>query len=317
MLGWLRAVRTDRAIARFRSRKGGALLAYLAYHQQQSHPRDTLIELLWPDSPWNAGRTNLRTELSWLRRLEPHGAGTGVPARRVLLTEQDTVRLNPESCVTDVALFERALQSAAEARQCVDRVRCLTEAVRLYRGDLLPGLCEAWVVPERLRLTDAFLDAMHRLVVHREQAGDQAGALQLAWRAAGVDPLREETHIDLTRLLVATGQREAALRQCRHRERLLEPDRGSGAHPPSVIPHSAFDPVTQRGLRVHLAEAEELRRQLARRTAENEELQHRLQAEMVEIERLREELAARSAEARELWRQLNEAGPELQDEEWR
>ena len=67
MLGWLRVVQGDRIVSRFRTRKAGALLAYLAYHAHRSHPREQLIELLWPGSVPAAGRCNLRTELTSLR----------------------------------------------------------------------------------------------------------------------------------------------------------------------------------------------------------------------------------------------------------
>src|SRR5260370_5952457 len=173
MLGWLRATEADRVIAHFRTRKTAALLAYLAYHPQLSHPREVLIELLWPETPAKAGRLRLRSELCWLRqRFEP----PGVPAGTILLTDGDTLRLNPAACVTDVAAFETAMRSAAGAR--ADTIRWLTEAVNLYRGELLPGHFEAWVLPERLRLVEAFLGAMHELVAEREQADDLPRALQ-------------------------------------------------------------------------------------------------------------------------------------------
>src|SRR5207247_9087775 len=74
MLGWLRIVQPDRVVSRFRTRKAGALLAYLAYHHQRSHPREQLVDLLWPGCALAAGQRNLRTELASLRRqLEPPG----------------------------------------------------------------------------------------------------------------------------------------------------------------------------------------------------------------------------------------------------
>src|SRR5690349_16502120 len=112
LFGWLRASLGDRIVSRFRTQKAAALLAYLAHHREHSHPREQLIELLWPDSDPHAGRTRLRTELSSLRRqLEP----PGVPPDAVLLATRTTVRLNPVACVTDVARFETALEAAKQA----------------------------------------------------------------------------------------------------------------------------------------------------------------------------------------------------------
>lgn len=68
MFGWLRAVSADRVVSRFRTHKTGVLLAYLAYYQHRSHPREQLIELLWPGCVPSSGRANLRGELPSLRR---------------------------------------------------------------------------------------------------------------------------------------------------------------------------------------------------------------------------------------------------------
>ena len=74
----LRATSGEQVITRFRAQKTGALLAYLAYHLDHSHPRETLFELLWPECLPEAGRDRLSTELSSLRhQLESPGVPRG------------------------------------------------------------------------------------------------------------------------------------------------------------------------------------------------------------------------------------------------
>ena len=61
------------------------LLAYLAYHSHRSHPREELIEFLWPESDPRAGSVSFRTALASLRRqLEPPDIppGPGIPGIR-------------------------------------------------------------------------------------------------------------------------------------------------------------------------------------------------------------------------------------------
>src|SRR5262245_60851495 len=102
LLGGLRATQRDRTITRFRTRKTGALLAYLAYHRNYAHPREELIDLLWPECDLEAGRNCLRVALSSLRRqLEP----PGVPAGAVLVTDRGNVGVNPTASTSDVAVF--------------------------------------------------------------------------------------------------------------------------------------------------------------------------------------------------------------------
>jgi predicted ATPase/DNA-binding SARP family transcriptional activator len=218
LFGWLRLVGADRVITRFRTQKVAALLAYLAYHAHRSHPRELLIELLWPGSDPRAGSVNLRTAIASARRqLEP----PGVPAGAVLIANRDCIRLNPDVCETDVARFETALKTAARRDALAQKAQRLAEAAELYRGELLPGYFDDWVLAERQRLLESYLKVLSELAESCEAASDGYGALQWARRAVVADPLREEAHQRLIRLLTAAGQPESALRQYRDLERLL------------------------------------------------------------------------------------------------
>src|SRR5262245_45687189 len=105
LLGGLRVRQGDRIITRFRMQKIGALLAYLAYYPDRSHPREVLIEALWPQCDLGAGRSRLSTSLSSLRRqLEP----PGVPAGAIIQADRGCVQLNPAAVTTDVAEFAAA-----------------------------------------------------------------------------------------------------------------------------------------------------------------------------------------------------------------
>ena len=111
LLGELRAERDGRSITRFRTQKAAILLAYLAYFQKRPHPREKLLDLLWPESDMEAGRANLRTALASLRRqLEPPGVAMG----SVIVADRVNLRLNPAAVRVDVAQFEDALRNAAQ-----------------------------------------------------------------------------------------------------------------------------------------------------------------------------------------------------------
>jgi DNA-binding SARP family transcriptional activator len=68
----VRLVGANQTVRRFRAQNVAALLAYLALPLDRANPRDALIDLIWPDTDRDAGRADLRTALSSLRRqLEP------------------------------------------------------------------------------------------------------------------------------------------------------------------------------------------------------------------------------------------------------
>jgi predicted ATPase/DNA-binding SARP family transcriptional activator len=219
MLGGLRAVHPDRIVTRFRTRKAGGLLGYLAFYPHRAHSRDELIEIFWPEVELDSARDRLRVALSSLRRqLEP----PDVPPGGVIRSDRLSVRLNPAACVTDVAEFEAALRSADRSTGSTERVEWLARGVALYQGALLPDCPEMWVLTERQRLAGLFFAAIAHLVRHLEEAGELRQALDYAGRAACADPLREEAQGEFIRLLARAGQPTAALEQYRHLEQRLQ-----------------------------------------------------------------------------------------------
>ena len=216
MLGVLRARSAGRAVERFQTQKTGALLAFLACHPGRRHSREELVDLLWPDAEIGPGRNRLSQALGWLRsQLEPDGVAPGT----IVLADRQSVGLSRSLVTTDLAEFEAAL-SAAEAGGPAHIVS-LQRAVALYQGELLPGHYDAWVLAERARLLGHYLSALRRLAGHHERERDWEAALTCARRAVAADPLAEELHCDLIRLLAAAGQPGAARRQFRELERLL------------------------------------------------------------------------------------------------
>src|SRR5438105_10445763 len=215
LLGRLRALSGSLCVTRFRTQKTAVLLAYLACHPHRTHPREALVELLWPDDEEEAARQNLRNALSGLRRqLEL----PGLPADQVLLTDRFAVQLNPERVTTDVGEFEALLRRAEQAVSSTERALLLSEAVGLYDDEFLPGFYEEWILAERERLAERYLTALRQLMLQMEKAGELDRAVTFARQALRADPLREETHVDLMRLLSVAGQLSSALRQYRQLE---------------------------------------------------------------------------------------------------
>jgi two-component SAPR family response regulator len=81
-----------------------------------------------------------------------------------LRIEKQTLRWQPShtdvSWTFDVLDFERAVAQAAQAKNSTAVRGALEETVSLYRGDLLPSCYDEWILPERERLRQAFLEAL-------------------------------------------------------------------------------------------------------------------------------------------------------------
>jgi predicted ATPase len=125
-------------IERFPSRAVAALLARLALWPERAHPREELVELLWPGVGLDVGRNRLRQALSVLKSLlEPAGR----PGAAVLQADRLCVRVVRGALACDVHEFEHLCAAGR-----------LPEAAALYGGELLPGHYEDWVHAERQRL---------------------------------------------------------------------------------------------------------------------------------------------------------------------
>ena len=218
LFGGLRVHLGERAIARFPTQKVASLLAYLAYHPQSAHPRDILVDLLWPDSPPQAGRASLSQALSALRRqLEPPGS----PAGSMLITSSATVGLNAEAFTTDVAEFERLLQRPRRAASRSERTQASAAGGGPLSRGAAAGFYEDWVLTEQRRLAALCFQAALELASQMERVGDLSQALEAARLAVRLDPSEEKAHRELMRLYAASGQSGAALQQYKECERLL------------------------------------------------------------------------------------------------
>ena len=145
LLGRVQADGPAGSVTRWPSRACAALLARLALNPTRVHPREELVELLWPGVPPDSGRARLRQTLSTLRGLLEPAGGTQ-PA--LLVADRQTLRLNPGALDCDALRFERLLAAGEH------------EAARaLHEGELLPGFYDDWVVTERQRF-DALYDRL-------------------------------------------------------------------------------------------------------------------------------------------------------------
>jgi len=224
LLGGLCVEVAGRTFTRFRTHNCAALLAYLAYFPHRPHTRDSLIELLWPEVEPTTGRNRLKQELSSLRRqLEP----PGVMAGTVLCADYTQVQINREAVTTDVEQFQQALKAAEGLESEEAQIPVLSQAVELYRGDLLPAFDAEWIVLEREKLHRAYLRALRELVRCLAKAGQFERAIEAAHRAIQADPLQEASYRDLMRLYKAVGKPQAALRQYEDLQRILQEQLGA------------------------------------------------------------------------------------------
>lgn len=216
MLGAFQARTHGQTVSRFRTRKVGALLAYLALYSKRVHTRDEIAALLWPDADEAESRRNFRQALYSLRKvLEPPSLPTG----SVLEVKQAWVSLNANAVSTDVEEMSELADRAKDAGSAEDRLELLKQAVGLYKGELLPGYHELWVMNERFRMEDVLLSSLRAATEVCDELGRPDEAIQFIRLALEKEPLDEAWHKSLMRHYLAFDRPESALK---HYDRLAQ-----------------------------------------------------------------------------------------------
>jgi DNA-binding SARP family transcriptional activator len=210
------------------TRKAIALAAYLAV-TEQSHTRDALAGLLWPEYSQSRARAALRRTLSSLGKARAEGW---------LHADRESVDLDNDTIWVDVTRFHDLLgrckeHGHPESEVCPECLPLLTEAVALYREDFMAsfGLRDSvafddWQFYQSESLRRELAGALERLARGRGALGEWEEAVAHARRWLAMDTLHEPAHRLLMALYAWSDQRAAALRQYRECVRVLGQELG-------------------------------------------------------------------------------------------
>lgn len=164
--------------------------------------RSRLALLLWPDRPEEGARANLRVALTRLRQTLPG----------VLHSDAGGLSLVEGRCTSDLAQW----RSASAAGDASERAF----ASGAWPGPLLEGfdvddsdLFAQWLRNQRERVGRLAAALLRRQLQAHEAAGRHEPAIEQARQLLDLDPADECAHMALMRLLMAGGQRWAALEQ--------------------------------------------------------------------------------------------------------
>jgi DNA-binding SARP family transcriptional activator len=208
LLGDFSLIYADRQVTSLNTMRLQSLLAYLVLHRDVPQQRQHLAFLFWPDAPEAQARNNLRQLLHQLRQAFP-------AVEHFLSADAHMLHWHPVMPFRlDVAEFEQTLTLADAATRRHDQHElqaALEQADNVYRGELLPGCYEEWILPERERLRQRHLQALEQLLRLFEARGDTVTAIRYAQRLLGLDPLSEDLYRRLMRLFALNNDRASAL----------------------------------------------------------------------------------------------------------
>jgi serine/threonine protein kinase/DNA-binding SARP family transcriptional activator len=220
-------------------------LAYLAV-TGETHSREALATLLWPESEPGRSRARLRRELATLNEL------LGKGWLEVDRDQIGLVRSGDRQVWLDVTAFQELLASRQQhghplSEVCPECLQPLREAVALYRGDFLAGFSlpdspefDEWQFFQAESLRQALASALERSVRILSSQGEYEAAIPYARRWLALDPLHEPAHRRLMQLYAWAGQWAAALRQYGECEQALKAEFGA---PPSAETIALYETI--------------------------------------------------------------------------
>ena len=183
------------------------LLAYLVLHAGTPQTRQHLAFVFWPDSNEAQARTNLRRELHHLRGMLGEEPSLVVGSTSLSWCDCPT-------CRVDVRVFEQECHEASRSKAAGDIETFLvhaTAAIAEYRGDLMPGSYEEWVLENREALLRKCVQLCDDVVDFLAESGQPVRALDFAHRRVQLQPLEEVGYRTLMALQVDSGDRAAAV----------------------------------------------------------------------------------------------------------
>ena len=205
------------------SRIGRSLLAYLILNRDRPIQRDLVAGSFWPELPESKARRRLSQTLWQMQDVLNEGD------KSRLVATGDTLSFDTSKPYwLDVEEFDRSFElstvspSDNERRRRMDTAG-LRKCVELYRGDLLAGFFDDWVIVDQDHYRRRYVTAVRRLVDATKADGAYEEALVHARRLTHHEPLDEEVHREVMRLCFLLGRTSEAVDQFeRYRSVLLE-----------------------------------------------------------------------------------------------
>jgi predicted ATPase len=111
----------------------------------------------------------------------------------------------------DVKQFRESLAQAKASKEEQARIHHLQEAANHYRGELLPGFYEDWILVQREEFHQAYLNALTQLAKLLEDARQYEEAIEAVNRLIRADTLNESAYQHSMRLHALNEDRAGAL----------------------------------------------------------------------------------------------------------
>ncbi|PKM82895.1 MAG: hypothetical protein CVU89_01810 [Firmicutes bacterium HGW-Firmicutes-14] len=200
---------TEISPSQWKTKKAENLFKFLIINRGQ-HPKERVIEAIWPESEPQLGNASLRMALTHVRKalnLNQHPDDS-------LILKRGMIYFNPQiELYGDYELFTEIAQGISEKDDSgQETLNLIEQAVKLYRGDFLPdNLYDDWTANLRKQLYRLYLQVLVKQADACRRRGKLDAAIKAGRRCLELEPADELLNRMAMELLWQSGQKHQAL----------------------------------------------------------------------------------------------------------
>ncbi len=187
-----------------------ALLGLLVAAADTALARDQVMDKLWPESAPAAASNSLNQTVFQLRRAFAGDPKPGDDAPYVVATTE-SIRLQPQLVITDLAEFRRLADAARNAGSAAAWTSAISSMIDLIRGDFLGELrYEDWAAEAQPRIHAEIRHALLPIALGRGTYVAADLGIRAASALIALDPFDEQAYLAIADRLAESGRRVAA-----------------------------------------------------------------------------------------------------------
>jgi two-component SAPR family response regulator len=175
--------------------------------------KETVGEVFWIESSPAELKMRFKNTIYRLR----HAVG-----KEAIIFQDDIYQFNTSlDYEYDVESFYREIYHAEKAKDSHQRINAYQAAIKFFQGPYLPDGDDTWILIERQKIHNAYVNAVMQLTSLYLEDGEYQNALKCSQKILSDDPCLEDAHRLAMRAYAGMGNRGAVARQYEYCRQVL------------------------------------------------------------------------------------------------
>jgi len=185
-------------------------------------PREKVCNILWPNKDKESAIHSFNVALNSLNKILEPNRGSREDSYFIIKKGHSYGLANTFAYYYDIEVFERFIERGKNSDDELISMNYFKEAIRLYKDDfLIEDLYNEFIIRERERLQQLFLEAANQLMKYYYRQGDYKSTISLANKMLSIDPYFESAYLYKMKGYHQIGRREFSIKTYRKCKEIL------------------------------------------------------------------------------------------------